>query len=193
MRKGLETKQNLIAATIDLAAEKGLQWVSFQQIGSKVGVAQSSLYKYFQDKDDLVLACLAYVAATGRELIDGNIDPLKDAFSQIKGYLEGNFRWVQERPKDASILFAAYYFATNNDPIRQQLLTINRQSVSRLGIHIAAGAREGLWSQGDLEKNSRLIHSLLIAEMFKAMHAPEEMDLSARTQLVCDAAKKILG
>ncbi|RYZ92209.1 MAG: TetR/AcrR family transcriptional regulator, partial [Proteobacteria bacterium] len=48
------TKQSLIEAAIDLFAEKGVHWVSFQQIGTRVGITQAALYKHFADKDDLL-------------------------------------------------------------------------------------------------------------------------------------------
>jgi len=192
MSKGLETKQKLISAAIDLFAENGIQWVSFQQIGSKVGIAQPTLYKYFQDKDDLILACVQHVASTGRQLIDRNVDPLASASKQMRAYIEGNLLWVQKHPKEAIILFAIYYFAYNSLPLREILLSINEQSIKRLAVHIAAGEREGTWKQTDLPKISRIIHSLLIAEMFKAIHDPDEMNLRERTDFIWAAAEKVL-
>jgi len=192
MSKGLETKQKLITAAINLFAEKGIQWVSFQQIASKIGIAQPTLYKYFRDKDDLILACVQHVAMTGRQLIDQNVDPLTSASEQIRSYIEGNLLWVEKHPHDAIILFAIYYFAYNSPPLREILLSINEQSIKRLGVHIAAGEREGIWKQTDLPKCSRIIHSLLIAEMFKAIHDPYEISLKERTDFVWAAAEKIL-
>jgi AcrR family transcriptional regulator len=193
LRKGLETKQKLILAAVHLFAEKGIHWVSFQEIASKAGVAQPTLYKYFQDKDDLILACVEQITRSGRSLIDQNIDPLKSADLQMRAYIEGNLLWVEKLPQEAILLFAIYYLAYNHQAIRDLLLKINQQSVERLSVYISAGSREGVWQEGDFRKTARLIHSLLIAEMFKTMHEPKDMNLQQQVDLVWSAAKKILG
>lgn len=190
--KGLKTKENLINSAIELFHEKGIHWVGFGEIGERVKISQSSLYKYFEDKDELVKACAIHVAMKGRKIIDEHIDPFASAQDQIFSYIKGNLIWLEKCPQDASIILALYYFGYNNKPIQDLMITINQQSSERLAVKIAAGIRENIWPEQDVHIQSRLIHSLLMGEMIKAIHSPKQISIDERVSSICDAITKLL-
>ncbi|MEE3467007.1 MAG: helix-turn-helix domain-containing protein [Eubacterium sp.] len=47
-------KEEIIYATLTLAAEKGLGAVSMQQIADRVGITKASLYNHFSSRDEIV-------------------------------------------------------------------------------------------------------------------------------------------
>ena len=49
-----DRKNEIIKATLELAAENGLETVSMQQIASKVGITKASLYNHFSSRDEIV-------------------------------------------------------------------------------------------------------------------------------------------
>ena len=49
-----DRKNEIIKATLELAAESGLGTVSMQQIASKVGITKASLYNHFSSRDEIV-------------------------------------------------------------------------------------------------------------------------------------------
>ncbi len=49
-----DRKNEIIMATLELAAENGLGTVSMQQIASKVGITKASLYNHFSSRDEIV-------------------------------------------------------------------------------------------------------------------------------------------
>ncbi|MCR5147919.1 MAG: TetR/AcrR family transcriptional regulator [Eubacterium sp.] len=49
-------KMEIITATLELAAERGLGTVSMQQIADKVGITKASLYNHFSSRDEIVEA-----------------------------------------------------------------------------------------------------------------------------------------
>ena len=49
-----DRKNEIIKATLELAAENGLGTVSMQQIASKVGITKASLYNHFSSRDEIV-------------------------------------------------------------------------------------------------------------------------------------------
>jgi AcrR family transcriptional regulator len=193
MTKGSKTKIKLIKAAMDLFYKKGIHWVSFQQIASKVGIAQPSLYKHFQDKDELIKECALYAAQSGRGEIDRNVDPNSSARDQIFAYLEGNLIWFCGHPKEGTIFMSIYYFGFNNKSIQEFLLTIHEQSVERLLGRLEVGVRAGLWRLDDPRATARIIHDILIGEVFKAIHSPQEMPVSERVKLVWKAVERLLG
>ena len=51
-----DRKEEIIDATLELAAENGLGTVSMQQIADKVGITKASLYNHFSSRDQIVEA-----------------------------------------------------------------------------------------------------------------------------------------
>lgn len=52
----MERKKEIVFATLELAADKGLGNVSMQQIADRVGITKASLYNHFSSKDEIVEA-----------------------------------------------------------------------------------------------------------------------------------------
>ena len=85
-----DRKEEIIEATLALAAENGLGTVSMQQIADKVGITKASLYNHFSSRDEIVNAmyeCLrkasrekAYIGKTDYDMLDGDL-PLEEILS----------------------------------------------------------------------------------------------------------------
>ena len=66
-RSTTNRKNEIVYATLDLAAEKGLGTVSMQQIATKVGITKASLYNHFSSKEEIVEAMYEILRKTSRE------------------------------------------------------------------------------------------------------------------------------
>ena len=60
-------KEEIIHATLELAAEKGLGSVSMQQIASKVGITKASLYNHFSSREEIVDAMYEVLRNASKE------------------------------------------------------------------------------------------------------------------------------
>ncbi|MCD7709185.1 MAG: TetR/AcrR family transcriptional regulator [Clostridiales bacterium] len=56
MRKKVTSKDDLLAAAIDIAAKEGPQALSMRKLSDACGIAVGSVYNYFPDKDALLAA-----------------------------------------------------------------------------------------------------------------------------------------
>jgi len=54
-------KEEIIYATLELAAENGLGSVSMQQIAAKVGITKASLYNHFTSRDEIIEAMYGFL------------------------------------------------------------------------------------------------------------------------------------
>lgn len=57
----MNRKEEIIMATLELAAEKGLGSVSMNMIADKVGIKKPSLYNHFVSKEEIVQAMYEYL------------------------------------------------------------------------------------------------------------------------------------
>jgi len=60
-------KEEIVYATLDLAAENGLGTVSMQQIATKVGITKASLYNHFSSKEEIVSAMYEILRTASKE------------------------------------------------------------------------------------------------------------------------------
>ena len=61
-RKGIETRKEEVYVVIaDIIAEEGIAHVSTKTVAQKLGVSQPALYKYFKNRDKMLIGFLDYL------------------------------------------------------------------------------------------------------------------------------------
>jgi len=99
--RGKERYQMIIEATSILVGERGNDDVSIRDIAKQAGVAPSSIYQYFNDKNDIIVAIM-------KEYFDQNYEMLKSATGSAQTLSE----WVNAL--DSTIEF--FFDLIKNDP-----------------------------------------------------------------------------
>lgn len=65
----MNRKEEIILATLELAAENGLSNVSMAQIGEKLGIRKPSLYNHFNSKEEIIVAMYQYLRDKSKEQV----------------------------------------------------------------------------------------------------------------------------
>ncbi|MCX4767779.1 TetR/AcrR family transcriptional regulator [Streptomyces sp. NBC_01275] len=55
---GVESRQRILEATVEIAGERGYEGTSIAAVSAKCGLPASSIYWHFKDKDDLIAAVI---------------------------------------------------------------------------------------------------------------------------------------
>ncbi|MCR5558489.1 MAG: TetR/AcrR family transcriptional regulator [Butyrivibrio sp.] len=76
---GISRKEEILYATLELAAEKGIKAVSMSQIAVKVGIKAPSLYNHFRSKDEIIREMYSFLR--GRAQASGT--PVSMDFSEL--------------------------------------------------------------------------------------------------------------
>ena len=98
----MNRKEEIIMATLELAAEKGLGSVSMNMIADKVGIKKPSLYNHFVSKEEIVQAMYEYLReqAKGKSQIKmmdyGTIFAGKTALEILRQMVGGYVRMNQQ-------------------------------------------------------------------------------------------------
>lgn len=93
------TRDKLIATSIQIMALKGFNNTGIAEILAQVGVPKGSFYHYFKSKDDLGFAIIEQYGQQLRQGLESHLagaqgsslDRLKSYFTMILGYFESNF------------------------------------------------------------------------------------------------------
>lgn len=77
-RKPTHSREEFVEAAIDYADEHGLSALTLRALGQSIGASTTALYRYFRDKDDLIVALRErLLAAVADRIAAGADDPVQ--------------------------------------------------------------------------------------------------------------------
>lgn len=86
-REKLRQRQEILAAALDLFSEKGYHNVSMHQIAEKAEFAIGTLYKFFQNKEDLYKALVLEQCDQFEHAITCAIEEPEDEVDKLRNYI----------------------------------------------------------------------------------------------------------
>ena len=86
-REKLRQRQEMLAAALDLFSEKGYHNVSMHQIAEKAEFAIGTLYKFFQNKEDLYKALVLEQCDRFEDAITRAIEEPDDEVEKLRNYV----------------------------------------------------------------------------------------------------------
>ena len=97
-REPTDTERRLLAAALEVFAEKGLHGATTQEIGRLAGVGKSTLHYYFRHKDELYARVFedAFVEMAGP--LAGRVRPGQSLRETLEGFVGYKVRAYFERP-----------------------------------------------------------------------------------------------
>ena len=70
MSKLLHTKESLILSMIEVISEKGLQGLTTREVAKRQGISESTIFKHYKSKNELILAVLDYFSQYDQAIIN---------------------------------------------------------------------------------------------------------------------------
>ncbi len=94
-----DTKNRIISAAIKAVRQYGLEGVRIQNVSDLAGISPGALYRYFDSKEELILACFTYVDRQAAAIFEHlELKPLTlliDPVGAVKSLWQPYFRfWV---------------------------------------------------------------------------------------------------
>ena len=86
-REKLRQRQEMLAAALDLFSQKGYHNVSMQEIAEKAEFAIGTLYKFFQNKNDLYKALVLELCDKFEDSITLAIEQPQDEVEKLRSYV----------------------------------------------------------------------------------------------------------
>ena len=86
-REKLRQRQEMLAAALDLFSQKGYHNVSMQEIAEKAEFAIGTLYKFFQNKEDLYKALVLELCDKFEDAITRAIEQPDDEVEKLRSYV----------------------------------------------------------------------------------------------------------
>ncbi|MBE5841181.1 MAG: TetR/AcrR family transcriptional regulator [Butyrivibrio sp.] len=121
----MNRKEEIIYATLELAAKQGLQSVSLSQIAEKVGIRKPSLYNHFKSKEELVRSMYTFLRERAKLGVD-TASPV-DGFPKDKSLamilsdsISGYFSFLSD--ENMMKFFKVLYSERSISPVAAQIM-----------------------------------------------------------------------
>jgi AcrR family transcriptional regulator/DNA-binding MarR family transcriptional regulator len=88
----------MIAAMVDVAAERGLAEATVAHIVARSGVSRRTFYEMFNDREDCFLAALDQAVERAREYLSDTYDPSLKWRERVRGGLETLLEFIEDEP-----------------------------------------------------------------------------------------------
>ncbi len=92
-REKLRQRQEMLTAALDLFSQKGYHNVSMQEIAEKAEFAIGTLYKFFQNKEDLYKALVREQCDRLEDTIMRAIEQPGDEIKSLRNYVRAKTEW----------------------------------------------------------------------------------------------------
>ncbi len=103
MSKLLHTKESLILSTIEVISKHGLQGLTTREVAKRQGISESTIFKHYKSKNELILAVLEYFSQYDQAIIESiDLKKLKP-IEAITFFLEAYVTYYENYPQITAI------------------------------------------------------------------------------------------
>lgn len=145
MRKGEQTRQQIVASALALASEIGLSAISIGALAERVGMSKSGLFAHFASKENLQLAILDDAVARFVAIVVAPALKQPRGEPRVRTMIDGWMRWVDQdfMPGGCIFMASAAEFDDQPGPARDRLVASQRDWNEALEQAIRIAVQEG--------------------------------------------------
>lgn len=128
-------KEEILRATLDLAAEQGLQSVTLSQIAGRVGMRKPSLYNHFASKDEIVEEAYRFLRKQSQERNGASVVDYAATFEgrTLEEILLGFFDQYRSFVLDEDLMrfWRVLYAERSHNPVAAQIMVDETEHMVR--------------------------------------------------------------
>ncbi len=117
-------RQQLIDATIESVAQKGLQATTINSISKNAGMSSGIISHYFGGKQGLIEATVRYLLSNLKDDLISKVNENTTATQRLMFIVESNFALVQQR-KDTTRTWLSFWAQSMHDKELHRLQNVN--------------------------------------------------------------------
>jgi len=188
-----EAEQRLLAAAVQLVAERGLERITLADVGLAAGYSRGLPAHYFGGKSGMVVTLAAHlIEGFGRAL--DRVERHGPGLPRLLGTVAFYFDSARKDALRTRALFVLMGDGLSNDLIRDQLGELNARSARTFEINVRAAIDAGE-ARADIDAKSMgvLILASLRGAVGQWLLAPADIDLSAVRDAFVDALTRSLA
>jgi AcrR family transcriptional regulator len=157
-----EKRKNLLRAASDVLMELGAHKTTLDDIARRAGMAKTSLYYYFRDKNDIIRAMIQSYTEQLLELMTRAASEQEAAEDKMYALIEARYRFIAEKSRRASKEVIQEFRALEG------MFEIEKEAYLKAHMELVKGILEHGVARGEIKPldNLELVSLLVISSMF---------------------------
>jgi len=136
-------QREIIDASIELIAKRGIQQLTIKNLSGKIGTTEGAIYRHFDSKTDILLGILStFEANKNALLLQLQSSESADAMGKLREIFETLFARFSSAPAMAAVIFSEEIFQ-NDKRLSEKVYSIMKDSQEILRGIIEAGQKNG--------------------------------------------------
>jgi AcrR family transcriptional regulator len=189
-------RDQIITTARQLFGERGTTEVSMDEIATQAGVARSTVYVYFANRDELLQACLQSMYDQLKETIFVRFENSVGPLERLRTLLLGVFERIDESPAFFRLAMATQATAgsASSAAVGGTLMLIGLDMMGLLEEIISSGVEQGLFrSDLDRERAIVLIGQHIYGAISVRAGEPDPIPAEQASIEICDFVVRGLG
>lgn len=160
--KAQKQQIQIVETAISELAKNGFAALSYTALAKACDVSRPLIHHYFPSINDLLLMSARYARATLLGLAQEGLDKnAGDESEQLRGYIEGCFKWVLIFPDQAKFWMLYFYHSAVDEvafDANSQLVDAGHARITKL---LNSGKKSGLFKFADASETAKTIQLLI--------------------------------
>ncbi|WP_437903976.1 TetR/AcrR family transcriptional regulator [Sorangium sp. So ce327] len=158
-----QQKENLrgaiLAAAGELFLEQGYEAFSMRQVAERIGYSATTIYRYYEDKDDLLFAIVHEGFSEFQRALVAAAESTADPIERLVALGAAYVRFGMDNPVHYRLMFMQRFdFVFDQRKARQQPMI---DSFNVLQDAVASAMDAGAMQRGDVERHSQVVWALV--------------------------------
>lgn len=122
-----QRQQEIIEASIELIAEKGIQGLTMKNLSKEIGISEPAIYRHYDNKIEILKSILDYFFNNMKSILESELNSESTAFEKISNIFNRHFKSFSEKPQLLAVIFSEELFR-NETSLSNKVAAIMEQN-----------------------------------------------------------------
>lgn len=171
-----ERREEIIAATLAILAEKGMYAWTTSALAARVGVSEATVFKHFEDKDEILTTALRHQARELRSRIE-EYEGRGSAWQRAEGLIRHLLSYLERTQGGPLVILLGQ--ASRIQPEMKEEVGRTRELLQRRLRQFAAEALEDAGRSGEMDAGAvaEMSHAVMLSTALRTVVSDESEDL----------------
>ena len=192
MTKLTDRQKQIIQASLDLVANKGIQGLTIKNISKKVGISEPAIYRHFESKTDILLSIISTIKESSDIELSSLLDEEQTTINKIRAVFTVRAHRFSINPSLAAVIFSEVIFEDNSQLSDAIRTTMEDYQMKMIKIILQGQSKGDIVNIIDAEELALMIIGSFRLLVTKWHMSKNSFDLEVHTEKLINAFEKLI-